>query len=149
MDNLEKVLVTCQETNLALSHEKCRMMFTKGVVLGHVVLQARIEVDPTKIEVITNLSPPQTKKEVRSFLGHAGYYCRFIEDFTKIVAPIFKLLVKDVNFIWNDSCQDALDNLKLKFYDTPILRGPNWTLPFHISIDASKSALGVVLVQKE
>ena len=58
LDNLEKVLVICQETNLALSHEKCIMMFTRGVVLGHVVSQAKIEVDPAKIEVITNLSPP-------------------------------------------------------------------------------------------
>ena len=124
-------------------------MFTKGVVLGHVFSQARIEVDLAKIEVITKHSPPQTQKEVRSFLGHAGYYHRLIKDFTKIVAPLFKLLVKDVNFIWDDSCQNALDDLKLKLFDTPILRGPNWTLPFHISTYASDSALGVVLGQKE
>ena len=104
LDNLEKVIVRCQETNLALSHEKCIMMFTRGVVLGHVVSQAGIEVDLEKIEVISNLSQPRTQKEVRSFLGHVGYYHRFIKDFTKIVAPLFKLLVKDVNFIWDDSC---------------------------------------------
>ena len=104
LDNLEKFLVRCQETNLALSHEKCRMMFTKGVVLGHVVSQDGIEVNPTKIEVITKLSPPQTQKEVRSFLGRVGYYRRFVKDFRKIVAPLFKVLVKDVNFIWEDSC---------------------------------------------
>ena len=69
--------------------------------------------------------------------------------FTKIVAPLFKLLVKDVNFIWDDSCQDALDNLELKLSDTPILSGPNWTLPFHISTDASDLVLRVVLGQKE
>ena len=74
LDNLEKVLIRCHETNLALSHEKCRMMFTKGVVLGHIISQARIEVDPTKISIISNLSPPQNQKEVRSFLGHVGYY---------------------------------------------------------------------------
>ena len=64
----------------------------------------RIEVDPAKTQVITTLSPPRAQKEVRSFLGHVEYYCRFIIDFTKIVAPLFKLLVKDVNFIWDDSC---------------------------------------------
>ena len=80
------------------------MMFTRGVVLGHVVSQAGIEVDLAKIEVITNLSPPRTQKEVRSFIGHAGYYRKFIKGFTKIVAPLFKLLVNDVNFIWDDSC---------------------------------------------
>ena len=74
LENLEKVLVRCQETNLDLRHEKCRMMFTKRVVLGHVVSQVGIEVDPAKIEVITNLSPPRTQKEVRHFLGHAGCY---------------------------------------------------------------------------
>jgi hypothetical protein len=85
----------------------------KRVVLGHVVSQDGIEVDPTKIEVITSLSPPQNQKEVRSFLGHVGYYRRFIKDFTKIDAPLLKLLVKDVNISWDDSCQNALDDLKL------------------------------------
>ena len=149
LDNLEKVLKRCQEANLALSHEKCRMMFTKGVVLGHIISQAGIEVDPAKISVISNLSPPKNQKEVRIFLGHAGYYRRFIKDFTKLAAPLFKLLVKDVNFIWEDSCQKAFEDLKLKLSETPILRAPNWTLPFHISTDASDSALGVVLGQKE
>lgn len=86
---------------------------------------------------------------MRSFLGHAGYYRRFIKDFTKLVAPLFKLLVKDVNFISEDSCQKAFEDLKLKLSETPILRGPNWTLPFHISTDASNTTLGVVLGQKK
>ena len=123
--------------------------FTKGVVLGHIISQAGIEVDPAKISVISNLSPPKNQKVVRSFLGHAGDYHRFIKYFTKIVAPMFKLLVKDVNFIWEDSCQSAFEDLKLRLTETPILRGPNWTLPFHISTDASDSTLGAVLGQKE
>ena len=140
LNNLEKVLKRCQEANLALSHEQCRMMFTKRVVLGHIISQAGIEVDPVKISAISNLSPPKNQKEVRSFLGHAGYYCRFIKDFTKLAAPLFKLLVKDVNFIWEDSCQKAFEDLKLRLSETPILRAPNWTLPFHISTDASNLA---------
>ena len=104
---------------------------------------------PPKISVISNLSPPKNQKEVRSFLGHVGYYRRFIKDFTKISSPLFKLLVKYVNFIWEDSCQSAFEDLKLKLSETPILRGPNWTLPFHISTDASDSTLGAVLGQKE
>ena len=125
------------------------MMFTKGVVLGHIISQAGIEMDPAIISVISYLSPPKNQKEVRSFLGHARYYHRFIKDFTKIVAPLFKLLTKDVNFIWEDSCQKAFEELKLKLSETPILRGPNWTLPFQISTDASDSALGAILGQKE
>ena len=149
LDNLENVLKRCQEANFTLSHEKCRMMFTKGVVLGHIFSQARIEVDPAKISVISNLSPPKNQKEIRSFLGHARYYRRFIKNFTKLATPLFKLLVKDVNFIWEDSCQKAFEDLKLKLSETPILRGPNWTFPFHISTDAFDSTLGVVLGQKE
>ena len=70
------------------------MLFTKGVVLGHIISQNGIEVDPTKIRVISNLPVPQSQKDIRSFLGHVGYYRRFIENFTKLVAPLFKLLSK-------------------------------------------------------
>ena len=99
--NLDKVLTRCQETNLALSNEKCKMLMIEGIVLGHHISATGIKVDPTKIEVITNLPPPQPQKDVRSFLGHAGYYRRFIENFTKIATPLFKLLTKDVNFYWD------------------------------------------------
>jgi len=133
LDNLEKVLIRCQETNLSLSHEKCKMMLTEGIVLGHHVSSSGFKVDPAKIEVINNLPPPKTQKEVISFLGHAGYYRRFIENFTKIVAPMFKLLTKDVNFQWTESCQHAFDTLKSKLSVAPILRGPNWAIHFHIS----------------
>ena len=86
---------------------------------------------------------------MRGFLGHAGYYRRFIENFTKIATPMFKLLTKYVNFYWDASCQVAFDTLKEKLYVAPILRGPNWSLPFHISTDASDTALGAVLGQKD
>ena len=99
VENLEKVLIRCQEVNLALRHEKCKMMLTKGIVLGHHVSSIGIKVDPTKIEVISKLPPPQTQKDVRSFLGHARYYRRFIENFTKIATPLFKLITKDAHFV--------------------------------------------------
>ena len=149
LDNLEKVLIRCQETNLALSHEKCKMMLTEGIVLGHHISSEGIKVDPAKIEIITSLSPPTTQKEVRSFLGHAGYYHRFIANFTKIAAPLFKLLAKDIGFCWDQHCQVAFDTLKTELSSTPILRGPEWSLPFHIHTNASDTALGGVLGQKE
>ena len=96
LDNLEKVLTRCQETNLALSHEKCKLLLIEGIVLGHHVSSQGIKVDPAKIEAIVGLPSPKTQKEVRIFLGHAGYYHRFIEKFNKIAAPMFKLLTKDV-----------------------------------------------------
>jgi hypothetical protein len=118
-------------------------------VLGHIISVAGIEVDPTKIEVLSKLLVPKTQKEVRSFLGLVGYYRIFIENFTKVVAPLLKLLSKDVDFLWDDHCQCDFEALKENIYDTPILRGPNWSLPFHISMDASDTTLGVVLGKKE
>ena len=81
LDNLEKLLIRCQEMNLSLSHEKCKMLLTKGIVLGHHVSSQGIKVDHAKIKVIVGLPSPKTQKEVIRFLGHASYYCRFIENF--------------------------------------------------------------------
>jgi hypothetical protein len=125
------------------------MFLTKGVVLGHHVSSEGIKFDPTKIEVIVRLPPPKTQKDVKRFLRYASYYRRFIENFTKIVAPMFGLLIKDVDFVWTEQCQTAFETLKAKLSMAPVLRGPNWTLPFHISTDASNTAIGGVLGQKE
>jgi hypothetical protein len=149
IENLEKVLIRCQETNLSLSHEKCHMLCTEGVVLGHHISPTGIQVDPAKIKVIRDLPVPTTQKDIRSFLGHAGYYRRFIENFTKIASPLFSLLTKATEFSWNDQCQIAFETLKERLSIAPILRGPNWTIPFHISTDSSDMAIGVFLGQKE
>ena len=123
-------------------------MLIEGIVLSNHVSSTGIKVDPTKIEVISKLPPPQTQKDVRSFLGHASYYQRFIEYFTKIATPMFKLLTKDAHFVCDSQCQTPFEILKEKLSTTPMLQGPNWSLPFHISTDASNSTLGVVLGQK-
>ena len=148
IDNLEKVLIRCQETNLSLSHEKCKMLLIEGIVLGHHVSSQGIKVDPVKIKAIVGFPSPKTLKDVRISLGRAGYYHRVIENFTKIVAAMFKLLTKDAEFQWTESCQNAFEILKAKLSVAPILRGPDWTLPFHISTDASDTAIGRVLGQK-
>ena len=132
LGNLEKVLKICKEANLSLSHEKCFMMFTEGIVLGHHISGDGIKVDKSKVEVISKLSIPNWQKDVRSFLGFIGYYRRFIENFTKIASPLFKFLTKDCEFNWNYDCQFAFETLKTKISEAPILRGPNWKLPFHI-----------------
>ena len=80
------------------------MLLTEGIVLGHHVSSQGIKVDPAKIEVIVNLPSPKNQKEARIFLSHEGYYRHFIENFTKIVAQMFKLLMKDVEFQWTKSC---------------------------------------------
>ena len=119
------------------------------IVLGHHISGDGIRVDESKFEVISNLSIPSCQKYVRSFLGLTGYYWRFIENFTNIASPLFKLLPKDCEFKWNPDCQLAFETLKTKIFEAPILSRPNWKLPFHISTDASDTALGAVLGKKE
>ncbi|RDY07803.1 Retrovirus-related Pol polyprotein from transposon 17.6, partial [Mucuna pruriens] len=96
--NLSKVLARCINTNLVLNFEKCHFMVIEGIVLGHLVSNRGIEVDKSKIDIITSLSNPTSVQEVRSFLGHAGFYKRFIKNFSKIALPLSKLLQKDVDF---------------------------------------------------
>jgi len=144
LDNLKKFLIRCQEMNLSLSHEKCKMLLTEGVVLGHHISYEGIKVYLAKIEVIVKTPPPKTQKEVRIFLRYARYYRRFIENFTKIFAPMFGLLTKDVDFIWTYQCQTTFETLKDKLFVALVLRGPNWALPFHIFVDASDTVIGVL-----
>ena len=105
LKNLEKVLLRCQEAHLALSENKCRLMCKAGVILGHLISGKGIQVDPAKIEIILHLPAPKTQREVRGFLGHVGYYRRFIENFSKIAAPLFQILAKDSEFSWTTACQ--------------------------------------------
>jgi hypothetical protein len=88
-----------------LSWKKCHFMVKQGIVLGHVISQAGIEVDKAKVDLISNLPPPCTMNEVHSFLGHAGFYRRFIQDFSKIARPLCKLLVKETPFISYEECK--------------------------------------------
>jgi hypothetical protein len=125
------------------------MMMSEGVILGHFISSQGIQVDPSKIQVIKDLPIPKTQTDVRSFLGHVGYYRIFIKNFSKIASPLFVLLMKNAEFKWTNHCQEAFDALKHQLSTTPILRGPDWTLPFHISSDASDTAIRVVLGQEE
>jgi len=95
LTNLEKVLSRCEEKNLVLNWEKCHFMVTNGIVFGHIVSVKGIEVDKSKIELIGNLPTPKFIKDVRSFLGHASFYRRFINDFSVISKPFNNLLTKD------------------------------------------------------
>jgi len=120
---------------------------TEGTMLGHGISQQGLEVDPNKITIIQRVSPPQKLRDVKSFLGLARYYGRFIKDFSKLASSMFVLLGKDVEFIWSKNCQEALDTLKSKLVTASILRGPKWALPFHIHTDSFNKVIGVSLIQ--
>ncbi|XP_062109887.1 uncharacterized protein LOC133821759 [Humulus lupulus] len=148
LHNLTLVLKRCIETNLVLNWEKCHFMVQQGIVLGHVISEKGIEVDKAKVDLIRSLPPPSSVKEIRSFLGHAGFYRRFIKDFSKISTPLCKLLQKDVKFEFDEKCLLAFNILKESLTTAPIIQPPNWELPFELMCDASDYAVGAVLGQR-
>ncbi|KAL4309903.1 hypothetical protein GQ457_01G022170 [Hibiscus cannabinus] len=117
-------------------------MVDEGIVLGHKISSKGMEVDKAKIEVISKLPPPTTVKGIRSFLGHAGFYRRFIEDFSKITKPLCSLLEQCRPFEFNKDCTKAFNLLKQKLVTAPIVEPPDWKLPFELMCDASDYAVG-------
>ncbi|KAL6326188.1 hypothetical protein AAG906_001583 [Vitis piasezkii] len=147
--NLEAVLHRCIEKDLVLNWEKCHFIVRQGIVLGHIISEKGIEVDKAKVELIVKLPSPTTVKGVRQFLGHAGFYRRFIKGFSSLSKPLCELLAKDTKFIWDERCQNSFDQLKKFLTTTPIVRAPNWQLPFELMCDASDFAIGAVIGQRE
>ena len=143
--NLETVLQRCQEKNLALNWENCHFMVTEGIVLGHKISAVGLQEDQAKIIVIKPLMPPTTVKGIRSFPGHAGFYRRFIKDFSKISRPVCRLLEKDTNFDFDESYKSAFEEIKPKLVSAPIMLTPDWSNEFEIMCDANDYAMGVVL----
>ncbi|CAA7052570.1 unnamed protein product [Microthlaspi erraticum] len=148
LSNLCRVLKRCEETAWSLNWEKCHFMVKEGIVLGHKISEKGIEVDKAKIEVMVQLGEPKSVKDVRSFLGHAGFYRRFIKDFSKIARPLTRLLCKETEFIFDEECSQAFLKIKEALVSAPIVQAPNWDLPFEIMCDASDFAVGAVLGQK-
>ncbi|KAJ9558321.1 LOW QUALITY PROTEIN: hypothetical protein OSB04_012935 [Centaurea solstitialis] len=120
-----------------------------GIVLGHKISKDGLEVDKAKIDTISKLPPPTNIKGVKSFLGHAGFYRRFIQDFSKISRPLTKLLEKDAPFIFDEKCISAFETLKRHLTNAPIMVPPDWDQPFEIMCDASDYVVGAVLGQRK
>ncbi|GJY58819.1 reverse transcriptase domain-containing protein [Tanacetum coccineum] len=147
LSRVDKMLQRCEDTNLCLNWEKSHFMVKEGIVLVHKISKKGIEVDKAKVDVIAKLPHPTTIK-VRSFLGHACFYRRFIKDFSKISRPMTHLLEKNTSFIFSNECIQAFETLKKKLTEAPILIAPDWDLPFELMCDASDFALGEVLGQR-
>ena len=149
LHNLEEVLKRCEMTNLVLNWEKYHFMVQEGIVLGHKISKDGIEVDKAKIEVIDKLPPPTSVKGIRSFLGHTGFYRRFIKDFSKVAKPLCSLLEHDQPFHFDTKCLKAFGELKKALITAPVVISPDWTLPFELMCGASDHSVGAVLGQRK
>ena len=110
-------------------------MVKSGIVLGHIVSSKGIKVDKAKVNLIVNLPPPKTVWEVRAFLGHAGFYRRFINDFSKIARPLCDLLAKNADFDFYATWLESFDRLKRELTSAPISQPPDWTKHFELMCD--------------
>jgi hypothetical protein len=124
-------------------------MVKQGIVLGHAISERGIEVDKAKVETVEQLPPLTNVKSLRSFLGHARFYRRFIKDFSKITKPLTHLLQKDVAFDFDEKCLAAFRTLKSVLVSAPIIQPPDWSQSFEIMCDASDYAVGAVLGQRK
>ena len=126
LENLRQVLIRCEETNLVLNWEKGHFIVKEGIVLvGHRISERGIEVDKAKIETIEKLPPPSSMKGIRSFLGHTGFYRRFIKDFSKIAKPLSNFLVQGTPFEFDNQCMQAFSFLKEKLVSEPVVVAPD------------------------
>ncbi|XP_052621829.1 uncharacterized protein LOC128127387 [Lactuca sativa] len=126
LTNLDLMLARCEKNDLVLNQEKFHYMVKEGIFLGHKVCKSGIEVDREKIDTIVKLPPPTNVKGIRSFLGHAGFYRRFIKDFSTITRPLTQLLLKDAPFKFTKECLEAFEFFKEKLTNAPIIIAPNW-----------------------
>ncbi|KAL0533872.1 hypothetical protein IC582_028143 [Cucumis melo] len=147
-EHLRMVLQALRDNKLYAKFSKCEFWLKQVSFLGHVVSKAGVSVDPAKIEAVISWPQPSTVSEVRSFLGLAGYYRRFVENFSRIATPLTQLTRKGAPFVWSNTCEDSFQNLKQKLVTAPILTVPDGSGSFMIYSDISKKGLGCVLMQQ-
>ena len=143
------VLQTLREHQLYAKFSKCEFWLPSVAFLGHVVSKEGISVDPKKVEAVQNWPRPTTVTEIRSFLGLAGYYRRFVKDFSRIAAPLTKLTQKNVKFVWSEQCEESFQRLKECLTTAPVLALPIVGSGYVVYCDASRVGLGCVLMQQD
>ena len=159
LERLNKVLTTLKSCNLKLAPEKCHFFKPRIKFLGHVVSSEGVETDPEKIEKVKNWPTPTNADELRSFLQFAGYYRRFIKDYSKIIRPLSEILPPTttkrntkkpaVDWRWTETEQTVFDKVKDILSSPPVLAYPDFTKSFELHTDASTKALGAVLCQEQ
>jgi hypothetical protein len=127
---------------------KCELWISEVQFLGHIINRDRLDVDPKKVADILDFKAPRDVRGIKSFIGMAGYYRRFIEGLSKIARPMIALLAKKVEFKWTPDCQESFETLKKKLTTTPVLILPDVHKPFSVYCDASYTGLGCVLMQE-
>lgn len=146
--HLRIVLHILRDRKLFAKLSKCDFWLEKVQFLGHVISKDGVAVDPNKVESVMEWQQPTTPTEVRSFLGLAGYYRKFIEGFSKLALPLTKLTRKNEKFVWNEKCDQSFQELKRRLTTTPVLILPDPKRPFEVYCDASGQGLGCVLMQE-
>ncbi|PNX87148.1 retrotransposon-related protein, partial [Trifolium pratense] len=146
-EHLRLVLQVLREKQLYANLGKCEFWLEEVKFLGHVISKEGIAVDPSKVEAVVAWERPNTATEIRSFVGLAGYYRRFIEGFAKIVAPLTNLTRKNQIFAWTDDCEKSFQLMKEKLTTSPVLVLPQPAEPYEVYCDASYQGLGCVLMQ--
>jgi hypothetical protein len=147
-EHLRLVLQKLREHQLYAKFSKCAFWLKEVSLLGHIITDGGIAVDPSKVRDVLNWSPPKNVPEIRSFLGLAGYYRRFIKGFSKIVKPLTTLLEKGKEFKWDEKCQASFEELKKRLTTTPVLIMPDIHKGFDVYCDAYQQGLGCVLMQE-
>jgi ribonuclease HI len=147
-EHLRKVLQRLRDCQLYAKLSKCKFWISKVLFLGHIINRDGLDVDPKKVAVILDWKAPKDVREIKSFIGMAGYYRRFIEGFSKIARPMIDFLAKKVEFKWTPACQESFEMLKQKLATTPVLVLPDVHKPFSVYCDASYTGLGCVLMQE-
>lgn len=146
---LEALLMALREANLVVKVSKCEFIHAQVSYLGYVVGHGIVAPPDAKVEALCRMPTPKSRKEVRRLLGMAGYYRRFVMNFSDLVAPLTDLLKKDRKFNWNQECDKAFDNLKNVMSSSPLLLAPDFSKPFKLAVDASQLGAGAVLLQDD
>jgi hypothetical protein len=145
--HLRIILKRLCDHQLYAKFSKCVFWLKEVPFLGHVISVEGIAVDPSKVQEVLDWKSPRLVMQIHSFLGLAGYYCRFIPNFSKITKPMTKLLDKDTKFKWSPQCEEAFLTLKELLTTTPVLAQPNIDQPFNVYCDASGTGIGGALMQ--